>query len=138
VVRPGCNQYCQQAGGYGAGPGHQRPAIKILTRTAHLTPDGSSISIDVKCVFHNTCQGAMLVSLLNPPGSELGRCDLSLGAHKSETVQVPLTAAGSQALGQQGSPVKLAVTADAGQTAGAQNSHKWKFVVPKIVNLVKG
>jgi hypothetical protein len=115
-VRLGCHQYCQQAGGYGAGPDEKPPLATVTTRGT-VTPVNGVVPIDVKCEFRASCEGAILLTT-NESGSSgeaLGRSDLSVPANSSRTLGVPLSTAGQRVLGG-GGTVPAAVTVDAGQT----------------------
>jgi hypothetical protein len=118
-VRLGCHQYCQQAGGYGAGP-DEKPALATVATRGTVTPANGVVPIDVKCEFRAACEGALLLNSDREGGSreELGRSDLSVPANSSRTLGVPLSAAGQQALGG-GGEVAVLVTVDAGKTLGA-------------------
>jgi hypothetical protein len=115
-VRLGCHEYCQQAGGYGAGPDDKPPLATVATRGT-VTPVNGVVPIDVKCEFRAPCEGAILLTT-NQSGSSgeaLGRSDLSVPANSSRTLGVPLSAAGQRVLSG-GGAVPAAVTVDAGQT----------------------
>ena len=115
-VRLGCHQYCQQAGGYGAGP-EEKPPLATVTTRGTVTPVNGVVPIDVKCEFRATCEGAILLTTdqSGSGGEALGRSDLSVPANSSRTLGVPLSAAGVRVLGG-GGAVPAAVTVDAGQT----------------------
>jgi hypothetical protein len=115
-VRLGCHQYCQQAGGYGAGP-EEKPPLATVTTRGTVAPVNGVVPIDVKCEFRATCEGAILLTTdqSGSGGEALGRSDLSVPANSSRTLGVPLSAAGQRVLGG-GGPVGAAVTVDAGQT----------------------
>lgn len=115
-VRLGCHQYCQQAGGYGAGPDEKPPLATVTTR-GRVTPVNGVVPIDVRCEFRATCEGAILLTTDQSAsgGEALGRSDLSVPANSTRTLGVPLSAAGVRVLGQ-GAAVAAAVTVDAGQT----------------------
>lgn len=59
MVRLGCGQYCQQAGGYGGGPATPN-MTKILTTQVTVLPDGT-VPITVECLFRQPCLGALLL-----------------------------------------------------------------------------
>jgi hypothetical protein len=115
-VRLGCHQYCQQAGGYGAGP-DEKPSLATVATRGTVTPVNGVVPIDVRCEFRATCEGAILLTT-NQSGSSgeaLGRSDLSVPANSSRTLGVPLSAAGQRVLSG-GGAVPAAVTVDTGQT----------------------
>jgi hypothetical protein len=115
-VRLGCHEYCQQAGGYGAGP-EEKPPLATVTTRGTVTPVNGVVPIEVKCEFRATCDGAILLTT-NQSGSSgeaLGRSDLSVPANSTRTLGVPLSAAGQRVLSG-GSAVPAAVTVDTGQT----------------------
>jgi hypothetical protein len=118
-VRLGCHEYCQQAGGYGAGP-DQKPALATVATRGTVTPVNGLVPIDVKCEFRNACEGALLLNAERNGGAaeELGRSDLSVPANSTRTLGVPLSAAGRRALMEDG-VLPVDVTVDSNQTLQA-------------------
>ncbi len=55
-VRLGCHQYCQQAGGYGAGPDEKPPLATVATRGT-VTPAGGVVPIEVSASFERPARG---------------------------------------------------------------------------------
>jgi hypothetical protein len=113
VDRLGCHEYCQQAGGYGAGGGARAPMIKVAV-DAPLVPLGDgTVPVRLTCLVRTPCTGALLLKL--PDATDMGRSDLIVGADSARTLGIPLSPFGHQWLEQHAS-VNALVTADVIQT----------------------
>ena len=130
MVRLGCGQYCQQAGGYGGGPATPN-MTKILTTQVTVLRDGT-VPITVECLFRQPCLGALLLGSAGSstasvcqkpavPGGVAGwwgQSDLDVSARTTRILGVTLSPCARGLLSRRGT-VKVLVTADSGQTLAA-------------------
>jgi hypothetical protein len=117
VAQLGCHQYCREAGGYGAGPGEAKPAMRVLTNgPVRLLPNGS-VPVTLRCQLPSPCRGAILVDA-EPVCSirgGIGRSDLAVDPGSIRTIAVPLSSCLTLAVQTRGR-VSASVTADSGQS----------------------
>jgi hypothetical protein len=90
--RAGCGKFCQQAGGFGAGPETKVP-VKIPRQT--IRPDDGLIGVRARCTLEHKCVGAIIVSGHN---IEYGRADLRIPEGQTRIVLVRLSRAGRRFL----------------------------------------
>jgi hypothetical protein len=147
MVRPGCSQYCLQAGGYGGGGGTPN-LTKILTTRVTALPDGT-VAITVKCLFRQPCLGALLLdsgdsstdSVCQKPavaGSQndwWGQSDLDVPSQTTRILGVTLSPCALGLLSRRGT-LKVAVIADSIPTMRALSPADQKGLVPLEVKLI--
>ena len=140
MVRPGCSQYCLQAGGYGGGGTPNM--TKILTTQVTALPDGT-VAITVKCLFRQPCRGALLLSSGDSstdlvcqtpavPGAVVGwwgQSDLDVSARTTRILGLTLSPCARGLLSRRGT-LKVLVTADSSQTLAALSQGDRKGLVP--------
>lgn len=146
MVRLGCGQYCQQAGGYGGGGTPNM--TKILTTQVTAVPDGT-VAITIKCLFRQACLGALLLSSGDNPadlacqtpavvGSQVawwGQSDLDVPAQTTRTLGVTLSPCVLGLLSRRGT-LKVSVIADSSQTLASLSSADRHGLVPVETELI--
>jgi len=116
VERLGCHEYCQQAGGYGAGGGAMAPMIKIDVDAPLMPLADGTVPVRLTCLVRKACTGALLLERSDATlQGDMGRSDLIVAAHSTRTLGIPLSSFGLQWLEHHGR-VRAFVTADAIQT----------------------
>lgn len=147
MVRLGCGEYCQQAGGYGGGPATPN-MTKILTTQVGVLRDGT-VPITVECLFRQPCRGALLLDsgdsstdlMCHKPavaGSQIawwGQSDLDVPAHTTRILGVTLSPCARGLLSQRGT-VKVLVIADSLPTMRALSPADQKGLVPVETKLI--
>jgi hypothetical protein len=91
--RPGCDKFCRQAGGFGAGPGTKVP-VKIRRQTIRV--DDGLIGVTASCTLEHKCVGAIL--LVGHDNIEYGRANLRIPEDQTRVVFVPITSRGRRFL----------------------------------------
>jgi hypothetical protein len=82
--RPGCNRFCRQAGGFGAGPEKVKEPVVIPRQTVKV--EDGIIAIRAHCrLRHLNCVGAILV---DGPNVSYGRANLWIERRDSRLVRV--------------------------------------------------
>jgi hypothetical protein len=119
---PGCNQYCQTAGGPGGPLSGKRMSTILTSRTVHRLADGT-VPVMLTCRYGGQCRGAIFLDLTSsePCASRtnlhgnggIGRADVLLGSNTTRSFRVPLSGCGAQLLRDKG-PLKLYVVANLG------------------------
>src|SRR4051794_37361937 len=89
--RPGCNKFCRQAGGFGAGPDDKFP---VRIKRQKIRVDDHLIAIRARCARRKKCVGAILVQ----GRVEYGRANLRIPAHETRIVLVGITRKGRRSL----------------------------------------
>ena len=95
--RPGCDKFCRQAGGFGAGPETKVP-VKIRRQTIRV--DDGLIGIRARCTLEHKCVGAILV--IGHNNIEYGRANLRIPEDQTRIVFVPITSKGRRYLKHHG------------------------------------
>lgn len=116
ILRPGCGEYCQQAGGYGAGEETGTPMrMIVLSDASPVTPlEDGAVPVELTCVFTGPCTGALLLNLAGSGGRvgrEVARVDLDVAPDTTRTLGVPLSPEASEQIRDIGS-LELTVTSD--------------------------
>jgi hypothetical protein len=121
VDRLGCHEFCQQAGGYGAGGEAAAQIVRIDVDAPVMALADGTVPVKLTCDLGKPCTGALLLDALTVDRSdplhpeissqEMGRSDLVVGARATRTLGIPLSAFGRQWL-QQNGRVKAFFTAD--------------------------
>ena len=104
VVRLGCHQYCQSAGGYGAGGPVKPPAAKVLSPGTITVLPGGIVPVTVRCLLSKPCLGAIVLDS-DPACSNLaesGRSDLAVEGQSTRTIGVPLSSCQGSLLRERG------------------------------------
>jgi hypothetical protein len=82
--RPGCNKFCRQAGGFGAGPENPKEPVGIPRQTVKV--EDGIVAIRAHCrLRHRNCVGAILV---DGPNVSYGRANLWIERRDSRLVRV--------------------------------------------------
>jgi hypothetical protein len=96
--RPGCGRFCRQAGGFGGGPEPEKMPVRIASQTIRVARD-RVIGVRATCRLNKKCVGAILINNLH---FEYGRANLSIPAHKTRKVLVPVSRQGVRYLRRHG------------------------------------
>lgn len=121
IIRPGCGEYCQNAGGYGGGGGVISAVEFITTGSLTLLEDGT-VPIKLACRLPVPCRGALLLDSEEDTGlpagptehaGSLGRIDLDLGANQTRVLAIELSDAAREFV-ESRELVQVNLTADTG------------------------
>jgi hypothetical protein len=130
LIRLGCHQFCQQAGGYGGAPGGLKVLRIEVPNTITPLADGT-VPIAVACAIPVPCATASRLGRINiwtvsaagQDQSFIGGSDLILAGHSSATFAVSLLPAGTQLLRSRGR-IEIDIHADAGVSDRARRSRR--------------